>query len=64
MEITLSNGIIVNVLLIDIAGNYIDFEIVGTPGHMRSDVELTDYASALDEMTAALERDLATEEIV
>ena len=60
MEITLSNGLIVNVLLINIAGNYIDFEIVGTPGHCRTAVELTDYASAMDEMTAALEADLVT----
>ena len=59
MEITLSDGRVVNVLLINIAKNYIDFEIVGTPGHCRTAVELTDYTSAMTEMTAALEADLA-----
>jgi len=58
MEITLSNGTIVKVLLIDIAHNYIDYEIVGTPGHCRTEVQLTDYESAMVEMTAALESDL------
>jgi len=58
MEITLSNGTVVNVLLINITQDYIDFEIVGTPGHNRIDVALTDYDSALDEMTTALEANL------
>jgi len=58
MEITLSDGRIVNILLIDIAHNYIDWEFKDVPGHNRTEVELTDYASAEDEMTAALEADL------
>jgi len=61
MEITLSNGTVVNVLLINVAQNYIDFEVIGASGHNRVDVELTDYASAMIEMTEALESALVDE---
>jgi len=58
MEITLSDGTIINVLLINIERNYIDWRRVGGDGYQgvcRTDVELTDYASAEAEMTAALD---------
>ena len=58
MEITLSDGRVVRVLLIDIAHSYIDWEFVEVPGHNRTEVEMTDYASALAEIQEAIEIDL------
>ena len=58
MEITLSDGRVVRVLLIDIAHNYVDWEFLEVPGHNRTEVALTDYASALTEIQEAIEIDL------
>lgn len=60
MEITLSDGTVIEVLLINIERNYIDWKRTGEgyQGVCRTDVELTDYVSAMGEMTAALEAEL------
>ena len=61
MEITLSDGTVITVLLINIEKDYIDWKRTGEgySGVCRTNVELTDYESALDEMTAALEAEIA-----
>ena len=58
MEITLSDGRVIKVLLIDIARNYIDWMFIDIAGHNRTDVTLTDYESALTEIKQAIESDL------
>ena len=58
MEITLSDGRVVRVLLIDIAHNCVDWEFTDVPGHNRTEVALTDYESVLAEITEAIEIDL------
>ena len=60
MEIVLSNGTVIEVLLINIAQNYIDWKYTDQSQHCRTVVELTDYASALQEMKDALELEIVS----
>jgi len=66
MEITLSDGTVIEVLLINIEKNYIDWKRVAPAegeyaGVCKTEVELTSHEVAVTEMTAALEAELVTE---
>jgi hypothetical protein len=59
MEITLSDGTVINVLLINIEKGFIDWKRQeGYTGACQTPVELTDYEQALGEITAALEAEI------
>ena len=65
MEITLSDGTVITVLLINIEKNYIDWKRTNPAegeytGVCKTEVELTSPELAVSEMTAALEAELVT----
>ena len=60
MKIILSDETVIEVLNINLEKNYIDWKRIGEgySGDCKTDVELSSFESALDEMTAALEAEL------
>ena len=61
MEITLSNGFVVEIKLIDIAGGKVDYRVVSGreyTGDCQSPVTITSFENAQAEITAALEEEL------
>ena len=65
MNVTLANGYIAEIKLINIAGGQVDYRITNSPvyaGDCVLYIQITDLATALNEITAALDLAYPVEE--